>query len=193
MTLPFANAHIVDRRTYGVLDVLGPTLELLTSPEETGAVYCVMMGTVPPGVSVPLHSHPDVESFYLISGAVQVLSQRENQFQWLDVKPGDFVHVPGGAKHAFRNTSSEQVVQLITTTPKLGRFFQEIGRPATTGVSPPPPTPDELEHFARVANKYGYWQAVRKKIERSGFRSLDLRRRSAVRGGLAMTGSGRRQ
>lgn len=33
--------------TYGLLDVFGPTVEFLTSPEETEASYCIMIGTVP--------------------------------------------------------------------------------------------------------------------------------------------------
>ena len=122
-------AQIVSDGMYGVLEVFGPTLEFLIPPDEAGAVYCVMMGSMPPGVSVPLHSHPDIESFFLLSGVVQVLSQSAQNFEWLDVKPGDFVHVPSGAKHAFRNIGTEPAVQLITTTPRLGRFFREVGRP----------------------------------------------------------------
>ena len=46
---------MVTKGMYGVLDVLGSAGELLTSPEEADAVYCIMIGTLPPGVSVPLH------------------------------------------------------------------------------------------------------------------------------------------
>ncbi|MGH9629214.1 MAG: cupin domain-containing protein [Bryobacteraceae bacterium] len=149
-------AHLVNKGMYGALDLFGPTVEFLTSPEDPDAVYCVMRGTIPAGASVPLHSHADVESFYLLSGTVQVLSQRGEKLEWLDAKQGDFVQVPGGAKHAFRNTSREPVVQLLITTPRLGRFFQEIGRPVTGGASTPP-APDELQHFMRVAARYGHW------------------------------------
>jgi len=148
-------AYVVNKGT--VLDVCGPTVEFLNSPEETDAVYCIMIGTIPSGVSVPLHSHPDVESFFTLSGTVQVLFQREDRFEWIDVKSGDFAQIPGGAKHAFRNTSSEPVVQLITTTPKLGRFFREIGKSVTPGEPGRPPTPDALQHFARVAAAYQHW------------------------------------
>jgi quercetin dioxygenase-like cupin family protein len=150
-------AHLVNRGTYPVLDVLGPTIEFLTSPNDSDAIYCVMIGIIPPGGSVPLHSHADVESFYLLSGSVQVLSEQSDHFQWLDVKPGDFVQVPGNAKHAFRNTSAEPTVQLITTTPKLARFFQEIGRPVKPGVPSSPPTPADTERFLQVAARYQYW------------------------------------
>ena len=151
------STQIVNEGTNGVLDVFGPTLEFLILPEEADSAYCVMTGTMPPGVSVPLHNHPDIESFFLVSGAVQVISQRDGKFEWLDVRPGEFVHVPSNAKHAWRNTSSEPAVQLITTTPKLGRFFEEIGRPVAAGMPLPPPTLDELQHFMHVAAKYDYW------------------------------------
>jgi quercetin dioxygenase-like cupin family protein len=151
------SAQIVNEGTNGVLDVFGPTLDFLILPEEADSAYCVMTGTIPPGVSVPLHSHPDIESFFLVSGAVQVISQRYGKFEWLDVRPGEFVHVPSNAKHAWRNTSSEPAVQLITTTPKLGRFFEEIGRPVAVGTPLPPPTLDEIQHFMHVAAKYDFW------------------------------------
>ena len=149
--------YLHNKGMHGVLDVLGPTVEFLTLPSEADAVYCVMKGTVPPGVAVPLHSHPDDESFFILSGAIQALAQQGDSFEWLDVKAGGFIHVPSGAKHAWRNTSSEPAVGLITTTPRLGRFFQEVGRPITPEAPPPPPTPDDLQHFTRVAAKYHHW------------------------------------
>jgi len=150
-------AYLVSKGMYGVFDVFGPTVEFLISTDEPDAVYCVMRGTIPPGVPVPRHSHPDAESFFTLSGTVQVLSQKADRFEWLDVKSGDFIQIPGGAKHAFRNKSSEPVVQLITTTPTLGRFFREIGKPITPGAAPLLPTPEDLQHFERVASKYQHW------------------------------------
>jgi mannose-6-phosphate isomerase-like protein (cupin superfamily) len=103
--------YLVTSGMYGAFEVFGPTLEFLSSPEEEmEAGYCVMRGTIPAGVEVPLHSHADAECFFIVSGTVQVLSQKEARFEWLDVKPGDFIQVPCGAKHAFRNKSSEPVV-----------------------------------------------------------------------------------
>jgi quercetin dioxygenase-like cupin family protein len=148
--------QIVQRGKYGRLDLMGPTVEFLALPQEEDS-YCVLVGTIPPGVVVPLHSHPDPESFFQLSGAVQVFSQRDGHFEWLDVQPGEFVDIPGRTKHAFRNESPDPVVQLITTTPNLGRFFQEIGRPVTAEERLRPPTPVELQRFAIVAADYGYW------------------------------------
>lgn len=127
-------AYIVSKGIYGIFDVFGPIVEFLGSPEEPGAVFCLMRGTVPPGVPGPLHSHPDAGSFFTLSGTVQVLSQNEDRFDWFDVKSGDFVQISGGTKHAFRNTSSEPVVPTGATS-------------AT----------EDLQRFARVAAEYEHW------------------------------------
>lgn len=57
------STYIVNKGAHAALDVFGPTIEFLTLRQETDAPYCVMVGTIPLGVSVPLHSHPDIESF----------------------------------------------------------------------------------------------------------------------------------
>jgi hypothetical protein len=57
------------------VDLLGPTVEFLTSPQEPRIDFCVLRGVIPPSVSVPLHSHPDTEDFFVISGEVQALKQ----------------------------------------------------------------------------------------------------------------------
>jgi hypothetical protein len=62
------------------------------------------------------------------------------------------VHIPAGIPHAHRNVSDEPALELLITTARLGRFFQEIARPGATH----PPTPDELAEFVTVATKYGY-------------------------------------
>jgi quercetin dioxygenase-like cupin family protein len=141
----------------GSVDVLGPTIEFLTSPSEFGAVYSVLRGTLPPGVSVPLHSHADPESFLQLAGTVQVLLPAGDRLQWAEKGAGDFVHIPGGTKHAFRNISGRPVVQLIVTTPRLATFFREIGRPIQAGAMPPPPTPEDVRRFAALSATYGYW------------------------------------
>jgi quercetin dioxygenase-like cupin family protein len=153
------NTHIVAKGTHGVFHVLGPTVEFLTSPNDRNADFCVMKGTIPAGGVVPLHTHADPEAFFHLAGSLQVLSEWDGRLEWLDVEPGDFIEVPGNAKHAFRNKSSAPAIELITTTPKIGRFFQEVGKPLSESAAQAPPTPDELRHFAEVSRRYGYWNA----------------------------------
>ena len=145
--------------TTGVrLEVFGPTVEFLTSPQEPGNDICVMRGVIPPGVVVPLHSHADVEDFFILSGQAQALKQVPEGYEWLDGKAGDLIHIPGGVPHAWRNISTEPLVALFITTPKMGRFFQEVGKPATG--TPQPVTPEDLVRFLAVSTKYGYWNAT---------------------------------
>jgi len=83
---------------YGVavLNVLGPTIELLTTPEADDALPCVMRGTILPGGVVPLHSHPEPETFLILSDGVEGLTESEAGLGWVRIGSGDAFHVPGG-------------------------------------------------------------------------------------------------
>jgi quercetin dioxygenase-like cupin family protein len=137
------------------LELFGPTVEFLTSPDDAHDDFCVMRGVVPPGAVIPLHSHDDTETFFIVAGAQQVLVQGAQGPEWSDAHAGDYVHVKGGTPHAHRNVSHGPAIDLIVTTARLGKFFQEAGR-LITG-SPQPPTPEEVARFAAIAAKYGYW------------------------------------
>ena len=150
------NTHIVAKGTHGVFHVLGPTVEFLTSPNDSNAGFCVMKGTIPAATSCLFMRTPEV--FFDLTGSLQVW-ERDGGLEWLDVKPGDFIEVPGNAKHAFRNESSAPAIELITTTPKIGRFFQEVGKSLSESAVKAPPTSDELRHFTEVSQRYGYWNA----------------------------------
>lgn len=140
------------------LDVFGPTVEFLTSLEETHDNLCVLKGMIPPGVFVPLHSHSDTEDFIVISGEMQCLKQETQSYEWIDAYAGDYVHVPGDARHAWRNSSNAPVMIFIITTKKLEHFFREAGRPITNTLHPP--TPEELARFAAICARYDYWIAT---------------------------------
>ncbi|MBU8813238.1 cupin domain-containing protein [Mycolicibacterium goodii] len=134
------------------LDVAGPTVEFVTFDDDEHNQICVLRAVIPPGVAVPLHSHNDFEDFYILSGQHQVLIPGEDGLRWRDVGAGNYVRVPGDALHAHRNVSAEPAVDLVITTPQIGRFFRAIGRPAGSG----PMTPDEFAHVAATAQRYGY-------------------------------------
>jgi len=143
-------ATVVKEGERAVVDLLGPRIEPLTSSEDGS--YCVMKGVLPPGVSVPLHSHGDPESFYVVSGEAQVLAQTNKGLEWRTVRKGDFVHIPGGTKHAWRNLSNVPSEVVLTLTPKLGRFLLELGAFARTeGGS------RFLEQVHDLEEGYGYW------------------------------------
>ena len=140
------------------VDLFGPTVEFLTSPQEASIDFCVLRGVIPPGFSVPLHSHPDTEDFLVISGEVQALRQGTQGYEWIVLKVGDYLHGPSGERHGWRNVSSEPLVAFIITTTRLGQFFQEVGRPLAS--TPQPVTAEDLARYETVSAKYGYWNAT---------------------------------
>jgi len=132
-------------------EVFGGVVEFLSWSEE----FCVLRGTVAPGSVVALHSHPDAEDFFILSGSQQVLVQTVGgDLEWRDAHAGDYIRVPGDVLHAWRNVTDQPAVDLIVTTSRLGRFFAEVGRPVTDTLGPP--TPEEVANFVAVSEKYGY-------------------------------------
>jgi anti-sigma factor ChrR (cupin superfamily) len=53
-----------------VLDMFGSTVEFVSWPSDPHGDFCVMRGVVPPGVTVPLHSHDDAEDFLILAGTL---------------------------------------------------------------------------------------------------------------------------
>lgn len=154
-------AHLIDPREVESFDVMGSTIEFLTAPEKDDGVPCIMRGTKQPDVIVPLHSHPDPETFLMVAGEVEGLSQSADGFRWVRIGPGDVFHVPGGAKHALRNRSQEPAVMIVVSSSRLGRFLQEIGRPIAPGEEPSsPPSAETVRHFLETVERYGYWNAT---------------------------------
>src|SRR6185312_14982339 len=120
--------EIAEGTPYATVEVFGPTLEFVSGPDDPAADFWVMRGVVPPGVAVPLHSHED---FFILAGTQQVLTKSDQGLQWRDVRAGDYVHIPADVPHAHRNVSDEPAVELVVTTARLGRFFQEVARSDT--------------------------------------------------------------
>jgi quercetin dioxygenase-like cupin family protein len=148
-------AHLFDPAGAGTLHVLGPTIQFIVLPAANDTP-CIMRGSIPPGVVVPLHSPPDPETFVQLSGEVDGLTESEDGFHWTSIMPGEVFHVPGGAKHAFRNRSRAPSISIVTTTPALGRFFLEVGSPIA---SDKPPTVETIQRFLETSNRYGHWNA----------------------------------
>ena len=119
----------------------GASVEYLT-PLADG-VPCVLRGTIPPGCVVPIHSHEDTETFLVTGGEIEGFGAGG----WFTLRAGDAHHVPGHAKHAWRNRTNAPAVMLLVTTATIGRFFQEL-----SGVSP--------EEFLAISDRYGYWNAT---------------------------------
>jgi mannose-6-phosphate isomerase-like protein (cupin superfamily) len=75
------------------------------------------------------HFHRSIsESFFVLSGTVRLYDGR----RWVDGRPGDFLYVPEGGIHGFRNESGDPASMLILFAPGAPRedYFERV---ATTG------------------------------------------------------------
>jgi hypothetical protein len=65
-TVPFA--RVVRERNCSVFEVLGASIEFLVGPQQGDEAPCILKGTIPSGVAIPMHCHDAVEIFVLLSG-----------------------------------------------------------------------------------------------------------------------------
>ncbi|MGV1868874.1 MULTISPECIES: cupin domain-containing protein [unclassified Rhizobium] len=142
-----------DRRASEIIDIyVGPRLQFITPQRENGDDYCLVKVEIPAGITVPVHSHPDRETFYVLSGELQGNANGG----WQTFQAGDVFDVADGVKHAIRNAYHEPLSLLMVTTSKLGQFFRDVGRPFEDAPLPAP-TAADFERFTSVASAYGYW------------------------------------
>jgi mannose-6-phosphate isomerase-like protein (cupin superfamily) len=132
-----------------VLDVLGPTIQHLTKLSKSDDDFCVLKGILGTGVTVPLHNHPDRETFYMLAGELEILKWAESSPRWHRLTAGDVLDMPSGTKHALRNSAADDAVVLIVTTMKHGQFFRDAGRPAATTPPGQPSAADCNASFRR--------------------------------------------
>ncbi len=75
------------------------------------------------------HFHKTMsESFFILEGTVQLF----NGTDWIDATPGDFLYVPEGGIHGFRNVSGAPASMLILFAPGAPRegYFEAIAERA---------------------------------------------------------------
>jgi mannose-6-phosphate isomerase-like protein (cupin superfamily) len=73
------------------------------------------------------HFHRTIsESFYVLSGTVRIFDGKD----WGDRRPGDFIFIPEGGIHGFRNESGEPASMLILFAPGAPRedYFETLAR-----------------------------------------------------------------
>ena len=59
-----------------VLKVLGASMQFLVGPQQDEDALCILKRTIPPGISVPMHSHDFVEVFFVLSGNLEAFVRR---------------------------------------------------------------------------------------------------------------------
>lgn len=132
----------------------GDQLTFLVTGEETDGKFFMAHAMVPPGGGPPPHVHRrEDESFYLMEGAITLQVGGKT----IEARPGDFVHLPRGIVHSFKNTGTAVATMLVTVTPAgLERYFAEGFDPAGDRAAlPPPPSAEMMARLLAAAPKYG--------------------------------------
>ena len=78
-----------------MFNLFGVLLQFLASPDDVGDAISLFRCTVPVGVVIPLHSHPDPELLYILEGSLEIFRPNEGSSGWRTVGVGDVVAIPG--------------------------------------------------------------------------------------------------
>ncbi|WP_433833678.1 cupin domain-containing protein [Actinoplanes sp. CA-015351] len=104
----------------------GTRIHYLSTGESTNGLFGLYRWECGPGVTGPEpHFHHSLaESFYILDGVLRIYDGS----RWIDAEPGDWVHVPPGGIHAFKNHSGTPVKMLLHFAPGAPRegYFEGL-------------------------------------------------------------------
>jgi quercetin dioxygenase-like cupin family protein len=132
----------------------GDVYNFLATGEETNNSFFQFEAVVPKGGGPPPHIHSrEDETFYVVSGSLEMVLG-DSTYQ---AKAGDFVFIPRGTVHRFRNLGPNTAIQLVTFVPAgMEKYFREVFPPVVDREALPPPITDALiQKLNEVAPKYG--------------------------------------
>jgi mannose-6-phosphate isomerase-like protein (cupin superfamily) len=127
----------------------GTTVHYLATGASTDGLFGLYRWTMGerPGGPDPHFHRTIAESFFILEGSVRIYTGEE----WVDTQPGDFVHVPPGGMHAFRNESgpASMLIHFAPGAPRERYFeglaeFDRSGRPDT----------EQMAEFLRQHDQY---------------------------------------
>ncbi|MEU4547524.1 cupin domain-containing protein [Nonomuraea dietziae] len=106
----------------------GTAYHYLSTTASTGGEYGLYRVDMGPDFGGPsTHFHRSMsESFFILSGTMRLFDGE----RWVDATAGDYLYVPVGGLHAFRNESGEPASMLMLFAPGAPReeYFEGITR-----------------------------------------------------------------
>ncbi|MER0246939.1 cupin domain-containing protein [Streptomyces sp. HSW2009] len=111
----------------------GGSTHYLATNESTGGefgLYKVELAARSAGAKPHFHRAMS-ESFYVLSGALELYDGD----RWVTGRTGDFLYVPVGGLHAFKNTTDEPLTMLMLFSPGAPReeYFERVAEVAQRG------------------------------------------------------------
>jgi quercetin dioxygenase-like cupin family protein len=131
--LPNTDARLLAASDVPTLQVGTTTARLVATGSETDGRYGLFRWDMAaaPGGATPHYHRTFSESFYVVDGDVALYDGTA----WREGRPGDFLYVPPGGVHGFRNDSGAPVSMLILFAPGPPReaYFRELAERIASG------------------------------------------------------------
>ena len=86
--------------------VKGVTGRVVIGQSDSAPHFCMRIFTIAPDGYTPRHAHDWEHEILIHAGSGQVFQAGE----WVDVKAGSIIFIPGNEEHQFRNVSSNDLV-----------------------------------------------------------------------------------
>jgi quercetin dioxygenase-like cupin family protein len=119
----------------------GDVYTIKASRESTNGSLGVVEATVPPGGGPIAHAHTKAdEAFYILSGELEILDGARKFI----AHTGDFLFVPRGIRHRFKNTGTHVTRMLFMLTPGGDEAVFAYGDEPQPGQMPSPWTPERF-------------------------------------------------
>ncbi|MFJ4902750.1 cupin domain-containing protein [Streptomyces sp. NPDC088727] len=111
----------------------GGSTSYLATHESTGGEFGLYKGVLGPNsAGAKTHFHRAMsESFYILSGELELF----NGEKWVTGREGDFLYVPVGGLHAFKNVTDAPMSMLMLFSPGSPReeYFEQVAEMSRRG------------------------------------------------------------
>ena len=136
---------------------VGDRVSFLATGAETQGSFFMAEGLATPGGGPPPHFHHfEDESYFILEGAVTFKAGGQTIY----AKAGDFLHIPRGTVHSFKNEGKVSARAIVIISPAgptgMQQFFEEAFYPTTDrSASPPPINQDIVQRMLAASEKNG--------------------------------------
>ena len=133
--------------------LIGNLLTFRARGRDTEGRFSLVDCLTAPGQGTPPHIQEDAEAFYVLAGTYEIVVGEGLR----TCTAGDFVYVPPGIVHAFRNAGNAPARMLTVNLPSGMHegFFTEAGDPVEPGTTTfPPAGPPDMGRLLAAAAKY---------------------------------------
>jgi quercetin dioxygenase-like cupin family protein len=157
-------AHVSRKGEGDIIDVVGDRYRFIAQGEQTNGRYALWEAIVFPGGGPPPHLHQrEDEAFYVLDGEITFFTPEAS----FVAGSGDYVHLPLGGRHWFRNETDQPARVLIFSAPAgLEKMFYHVGIQVATMDAPRSlPKPDEKQVLGEIAGSFGLEIGLGKPID----------------------------